>query len=119
MANTNGQTYNVIGLMSGTSLDGLDFAFCRFTVDNNKWSYEILNGETVAYTAEWKERLLSLENTDALTFLQAHTDYGHYLGHRVSDFIIKYGIKADFVASHGHTIFHQPDKKLTVQIGAG
>jgi anhydro-N-acetylmuramic acid kinase len=119
MTNLNPRIYNVIGLMSGTSLDGLDIAFCRFTVDKNAWNYEIINAETKSYPEEWKEKLLSLENTDALTFQQVNTEFGLYCGRLVSDFIIKHGTKADFVSSHGHTIFHQPEKKLTVQVGLG
>ncbi len=119
MTNIGCSNYNVIGLMSGTSLDGLDIAFCRFSVDNNKWKYEILNCQTIAYPEHWKQKLLSLERADAQTFEQTNVDYGHYLGGLVSDFIVRHSIKADFVASHGHTIFHQPDKKLTVQIGSG
>lgn len=111
--------YNVIGLMSGTSLDGLDIAFCRFILENNTWTYEIEAAQTIAYPDSWKQTILSLETADALRFQQVNVDYGHYLGGLVSDFIIRHSIKADFVASHGHTIFHQPDKKLTVQIGAG
>lgn len=119
MTNITSQTYNVIGLMSGTSLDGLDIAFCRFTVENNTWKFSIVNAETYAYPQEWKARLQEAETADANTFQKTHFDYGYYLGRHVSDFIIKHGIKADFVSSHGHTIFHQPDKKYTVQIGAG
>ena len=119
MTNIGSAKYNVIGLMSGTSLDGLDIAFCRFSVDNNQWKYELLNCQTIAYPEHWKQKLLSLETADAQTFEQTNVDYGHYLGGLVSDFIVRHSIKADFVASHGHTIFHQPEKKLTVQIGAG
>ncbi len=111
--------YNVVGLMSGTSLDGVDIAFCRFIFANNTWTYNIVEAETIAYTAEWKQALLSLEKTDAFTFQQTHVEYGFFLGKLVSDFIKKHHLKADFVSSHGHTIFHQPQKKLTVQIGAG
>ena len=68
---------------------------------------------------EWRERLLSMEIAPANAFQQTNTDYGFYLGGLVSDFIIKHEIKADFVSSHGHTVFHQPEKKLTVQIGLG
>lgn len=114
-----GQQYDVIGLMSGTSLDGLDIAHCRFTSDANSWSYEIIQAETIAYTAEWKQKLSTAETLDALSFQQLHVEYGFFLGQRVSDFIIKYSTRADFVSSHGHTIFHQPDKRLTVQIGSG
>jgi anhydro-N-acetylmuramic acid kinase len=105
--------------MSGTSLDGLDMAFCRFTVDNNKWTFEIIDGETKPYTSEWKERLLGLETASGSVFQQTHADYGLYIGRAVSDFIVKHRINADFVSSHGHTIFHQPLNRLTVQIGAG
>jgi anhydro-N-acetylmuramic acid kinase len=114
-----GTYYNVIGLMSGTSLDGVDIGFCRFCINENKWTYEIIRAETIAYSANWKQALLNCEKTDALTFQQTHTNYGFYLGKLVTDFIKKYNIKVDFVSSHGHTIFHQPEKKLTVQIGSG
>src|SRR6476646_655425 len=116
MTNFPSQTYNVIGLMSGTSLDGLDIAFCRFNVENGGWKYEILDAETRPYNDEWKSRLQSLETADALQFQQANVDYGLFAGRLVSDFIVKNNIKADFVSSHGHTIFHQPESKLTVQI---
>ncbi|MCE9538891.1 MAG: anhydro-N-acetylmuramic acid kinase [Bacteroidetes bacterium] len=118
MINTNAH-YSVIGLMSGTSLDGVDIAFCRFFKDKSKWTYEIVHGETISYTDSWKQILLNLEKADALTFQQTHVDYGIYLGTLVSYFIKKYDLKPDFVSSHGHTIFHQPEKKITVQIGAG
>lgn len=114
----NSAQYNVIGLMSGTSLDGVDIAFCRFDFSGS-WKSEIIYAETIVYAEAWKKRLLSLEKADAINFQQTHVDYGFYLGTLVSDFIKKHTVKADFVSSHGHTIFHQPEKKLTVQIGAG
>ena len=119
MINVSSSCYNVIGLMSGTSLDGLDIAFCRFSVNNNEWNYEIVKAETIAYDKRWKKRILGLETCDAFTFQLINVEYGHYLGALVSDFIVRHNIQADFVASHGHTIFHQPEKKLTVQIGSG
>lgn len=119
MTNLTPSVYHVIGLMSGTSLDGLDIAFCRFSVDNDGWKYEILEAETKPYTIDWKERLLSLETASAAEFHQLNQEYGYFLGRQVSDFIVKKGLKPDFVASHGHTIFHQPDKRFTVQAGAG
>lgn len=115
----NAQTYNVIGLMSGTSLDGLDIAYCKFQLEGNKWKYSILEAETILYTQEWKQTLLSLEHSNAISFQKSHLEYGFYIGQRVSDFIIKHNAQVDFVSSHGHTIFHQPENKLTVQIGAG
>jgi len=119
MTNINAPKYDVIGLMSGTSLDGLDIAFCRFVVDKNKWSFSILNAETVQYSDAWLQKLSTAANLSALDFSLLHHQFGLFLGQSVADFIKKYSIKPDFVSSHGHTIFHQPDKKLTVQIGSG
>ncbi len=119
MTNDYSQKYNVLGLMSGTSLDGLDIAFCRFFFENDSWSYEIVEAETIVYSAAWKQKLLNLEKTDALTFQQTHVEYGDYVGDLIVDFSNKYKINASLVSSHGHTIIHQPQKKLTVQIGSG
>lgn len=119
MTNINTSKYDVIGLMSGTSLDGLDIAFCRFIVDKNKWKFTILNAETIDYSFDWISRLKNAENLNALDFQSLHNEYGLYLGGQVADFIKKNSISPDFVSSHGHTIFHQPHNQLTVQIGSG
>lgn len=119
MGNIQPQKYDVIGLMSGTSLDGLDIAFCSFVKENTSWNYHILVAETIHYPEDWLKRLKEAEKLDSFLFQQLNADFGFYLGQRVSDFIIKHNIKADFVSSHGHTIFHQPEKKITVQIGSG
>ncbi|MGB3947124.1 MAG: anhydro-N-acetylmuramic acid kinase [Bacteroidia bacterium] len=113
------QKYSVIGLMSGTSLDGVDIASCNFQLDNGKWLFSIQNAETIPYSIDWKHRLKSLEQSNAVYFQQTHVEYGYYLGQLVTNFVEKYNLKVDIVSSHGHTIFHQPDKAFTVQIGAG
>ncbi|MCX6243355.1 MAG: anhydro-N-acetylmuramic acid kinase [Bacteroidetes bacterium] len=112
-------TYKVIGLMSGTSLDGVDIAFCNFIFDKGKWDYAIVTAETIPYSQEWKERLSTLENKTAFEFALTDAEYGHFLGQITSDFIHRHAAKPDFIASHGHTIFHQPGRKLTSQIGKG
>lgn len=112
-------TYTVIGLMSGTSLDGVDIAYCRFFFNRNKWTYEIINAETIEYDRKWLQRLQNTEKSSALEFALTDHEYGHYLGSLLRSFIKKYRIKSDFVASHGHTIFHQPENGLTAQIGNG
>jgi anhydro-N-acetylmuramic acid kinase len=112
-------TYSVVGLMSGTSLDGVDIAFCSFRTEEGRWSYSIGAAETVAYSMEWKNRLASLENASAFEFAATDTEYGHFLGRITNDFILRHSITPDFIASHGHTIFHQPGRKLTSQIGRG
>jgi anhydro-N-acetylmuramic acid kinase len=113
------QVYKAIGLMSGTSLDGLDIAACQFILENGKWTYKILHSHTYPYPAVWKEKLVSLPGTDALTFSKVHVEYGHYIGGLTRSFLNNTSFKPDLIASHGHTVFHQPNLGLTVQVGAG
>ncbi len=114
------KVYNVIGLMSGTSLDGLDIANCTFELTNNgKWIYKIINAETVKYDTTWIEKLSSVEKASAFDISLLDVEYGKLLGSFTHQFIKKNNIIPDFIASHGHTIFHQPDKGLTLQIGKG
>ncbi len=111
--------FSAIGIMSGTSLDGLDMAYCIFEYKHNQWKYEIKHAETIAYDKEWKNKLQNIENQSALEFNLTHVAYGHWIGKEVKKFIDKHHISVDFIASHGHTIFHQPEKQLTTQIGSG
>jgi len=111
--------YHVIGLMSGTSLDGVDIAACSFTQTNGKWSYQIENAETIPYSLEWKNRLTRLPHGSAIEFAKTHVAFGKYLGQISAEFIRNHNFQAEFIGSHGHTIFHQPQKGLTSQIGDG
>ena len=111
--------YKVLGLMSGTSLDGIDIAYCKFNFKENKWAYKIEHSNTIKYTSEWLDKLKNIHKFSSLDFILTHNEYGNYLGQIVKSFINNYNIKVDFVASHGHTIFHQTDKKITFQIGSG
>jgi len=105
--------------MSGTSLDGVDIAFCEFSYDHRQWNFQILNAETIPYMKQWKDHLANVEKGSAYELALADTEYGRLLGHLCKSFIDKHKIKPDFIASHGHTIFHQPGKYLTCQIGRG
>ena len=111
--------YNVIGLMSGTSLDGTDLVFCSLHVIRGEWKYKIRHAETIPYPDSWKNRLQLLPKGSAFDFALTDTDYGHYLGRLIRDFIERHKIHPDFIASHGHTIFHDPALRLTSQIGNG
>lgn len=110
---------HVIGLMSGTSLDGVDLAFCSFRKNGKSYDFQIEACETVPYNSIWRSRLVGLPSQDALTFVQTHVEYGRYLGQLVKSFVDRNNLKPGFVASHGHTIFHQPLKGFTSQIGDG
>ena len=104
----------ILGLMSGTSLDGIDLALCDIT----EHGYKMLAAETVPYYEEWKQRLSTLEHASAYEYALANVELGHHYG-RVINRFLKGKEQPEAIASHGHTIFHQPDKNLTTQIGDG
>ncbi len=109
-----------IGLMSGTSLDGLDVCCATFTKTDGRWNFNIDAARGYDYTDEMK-RLLGTEvqRMSAYDFVAFHSEYGKFLGERVADFIKEFGVKPDIVASHGHTVFHEPQKRIMCQIGDG
>ena len=109
---------DVVGLMSGTSLDGLDLCCVHFDYDG-AWRYRIVKAESVDYPAELREKLASAQSMSALAYARLHSDYGLYLGEQVRDFVARNGLRVDLVASHGQTIFHQPGVRFTAQIGSG
>jgi anhydro-N-acetylmuramic acid kinase len=115
----NKNTFRVIGLMSGTSLDGLDIAFCVFKKNNSGWTYQIEKATTLRYPKSWQTQLANAHTLSGEDLLALDSKYGSLLGKAVLDFIRKYDLNPDFIASHGHTIFHQPSKGFTYQLGNG
>ena len=111
--------HSIIGVMSGTSLDGIDLAYCEFEESGHGYSYIIGVCETIPYPGEWLNRLKSLPSASAIEYAETHTAYGLYTGTLIREFIIHNHLQADFTASHGHTIFHNPYKHYTAQIGEG
>ena len=109
----------VIGLMSGTSLDGIDLVYVKFDKNNYK-NFKIINAETLSYTDKWKGKLQKGIHFSKDDLVKLNIDYGLLLGKKINNFIDKFQIKnIDFIASHGHTILHQPQKGITLQIGDG
>jgi len=113
------EKYAVIGLMSGTSLDGVDIAYCNFELEDDSWKFTIKETTTVKYAPEWHLNLKESIFKDANQLQILDNLYGEYLGNLCKSFINKHKIKPDLIASHGHTVFHQPDKGFTLQIGNG
>jgi len=112
--------YKVIGIMSGTSLDGIDFAYCKFALKKNNWEFSIQHAQTFPYSAEWKNKLSKAHLLSGEALLGLHAKYGKFLGQQCNQFIKQKKIKEiDLIASHGHTIFHQPKNKFTFQLGDG
>ena len=109
--------YKVIGVMSGTSLDGLDLAHIEFNFED-KWSFRIIDAETIDYPKEWKLTLKNLVTNSLEELRNIDQEYTSFLASTINDFIKKNQIiDLDAVCSHGHTALHQPDKGLTYQIG--
>ena len=114
------KTYRSIGLMSGTSVDGLDVCCASFTRENGRWSYRIDCARGYEYPAALKQKLgREVQQMSALEFVAFHSEYGRFLGERVNDFMAEFGVRPDIIASHGSTVFHEPEKKIMFQIGDG
>jgi anhydro-N-acetylmuramic acid kinase len=105
--------------MSGSSLDGVDLACCTFERKDGKWAFSIIRAETIPYGEEWKMILSELPAMSALQLVEYDISYGIFLAEAVNRFLDKYQLEPDLIASHGHTIFHAPDKGYTFQLGHG
>ena len=113
--------YSVIGVMSGTSLDGLDIVYCQLKL-NNKWSYKIINYKTYKYTKKWKQKLINAHLLKARDFIFLDHEFGKYIGEIINQFIKVNKIikeEIDLISSHGHTIFHEPQNGFNFQLGNG
>ncbi len=113
------KTYRVLGLMSGTSLDGLDLALVEFTA-GKRWQFHLIASSTQSYTKTWEDKLATAQNLSGADLVALHAAYGAYLGKQCEAFMHRNKIRTiDAIASHGHTIFHQPDRGFTFQLGDG
>ncbi len=112
--------YKVIGIMSGSSLDGLDIVYVELNENGGNWSFENVIGRCYGYDAAWMEKLKNAVTLNAFDYQLLHAEYGHYIGRMVNAFIDENQLhyKVAFIASHGHTTFHVP-KKMTAQLGDG
>ncbi|MEX0981408.1 MAG: anhydro-N-acetylmuramic acid kinase [Bacteroidales bacterium] len=111
--------YLVLGLMSGTSMDGLDLALCRFSNDVNRISYELVAAETTPYPYHLKEKLEDALSISTQDLHELDQELGAFYAEQILKFNKKQNYAPDLIASHGHTVLHQPDKGITLQIGDG
>jgi anhydro-N-acetylmuramic acid kinase len=110
--------YNVIGVMSGTSLDGVDLAHIKFQIKDSKWTFDIFECETISYDSSWISVLKTAMDYSKDQLLELNKNYTQLLASIIADFIKKYSLEnLDAVCSHGHTILHQPQNGFTLQIG--
>ncbi|TRO65747.1 anhydro-N-acetylmuramic acid kinase [Christiangramia sabulilitoris] len=109
--------YRVLGVMSGTSLDGIDLVYTEIETEQH-FSYKIIYAETVPYPEEWRQKLSHAINLEAADLNQLDVDYTTFLASVIKDFIDKYDLHLlEAVCSHGHTVKHRPKQGVTYQIG--
>lgn len=113
--------YRAIGIMSGSSLDGLDIAFVEFDETAGTWQFNIKAAECLPYSDEWVEKLREAIHLNAADYMRLHAAYGHYVGEQINAFIEKYSLhhQVQIISSHGHTTFHEPEVQMTGQLGDG
>ena len=112
------KSFFVVGVMSGTSLDGLDLALVEFNFNQNKWNYRFISAVTKPYDSFWVEQLSKARFLSAKALASLDNEYTNYLVNQIKTFIDQNtGSDIDLIGSHGHTVHHQPDKGITVQIG--
>ena len=108
------ETYRVIGIMSGTSLDGIDIALCDFVLKNNNWTFNIVASQTITYKIDLENKLRLAKITSGFELMMLHNELGNIIGESINEFLTKNMIdksSVNFISSHGHTIFHQPQRK--------
>ncbi len=113
------KTYSILGLMSGTSLDGLDLAHCQFCKIQDEWEYKIEAHKSIPYSKTMRTALKDAIFLKAEALLQLNNSYGTWLGEQAKTFVDEHQLVVDAVSSHGHTTHHRPDKGFTYQIGSG
>lgn len=112
------ESYTIIGVMSGTSLDGIDLARIHFSITDGKWAFEIRESETIPYPNDWLDTLKIAVGFSKKELAVLNENYTEFLGKTIKHFIDKHAIGTiDAVCSHGHTILHQPQNGFTLQIG--
>ncbi len=119
MASQIGKEINVLGLMSGTSLDGVDLALCNFKNTTRKTTYKLLGAKTIEYPYYLREKLQDALNISTQDLHYLDQELADFYSAIVMNFIDDLNTKPKLIASHGHTILHQPDKGITLQIGDG
>ncbi len=114
------EEWRVIGVMSGTSLDGLDLAYCTFRKSGINWEAELGPSITIEYDEEWTDKLGDAASASGSGLAKLHVDFGRYIARSIDDFLRRHQLETpDLIASHGHTVFHRPDEGYTLQIGSG
>ncbi|PKP38887.1 MAG: anhydro-N-acetylmuramic acid kinase [Bacteroidetes bacterium HGW-Bacteroidetes-15] len=119
VANHSAIRYSAIGVMSGTSLDGLDLSFARFSHSNGKWEQQIIKAKTIPYNTDLKRKLGNAMSLNGQELALLNSAFGDWIAQRINEFKIGIEEPIDIIGSHGHTVFHCPSLGYTTQIGSG
>jgi anhydro-N-acetylmuramic acid kinase len=113
--------YRVIGVVSGSSLNGLDLAFAELQESSGKWSAEVIAAERFPYTSEWREKLRKAADLPLKNFQQLDIAYGQFVGSTIREFIDKHQLhfKVQLIACHGHTVLYDPTRQTCSVLGDG
>lgn len=109
---------DILGVMSGTSLDGVDLCLTRFDFKNEAYSFEILKAKTIIYPDLLFEKLKKCRFLSPDELIDLHNDWGSFVGKKIVEEFISKGFIPSFISTHGHTVFHEPKKGITLQIGS-
>lgn len=112
-------TYSTVGVMAGSSMDGLDVIHVSFNESGGNWDFSIENGETISYDPELYDKLKESSSQDLREQELLDLEFGNWIGVKVGDFIRKHQVKVDSLSVHGHTVIHQPQNNLSWQLGSG
>lgn len=113
------ERFLVLGMMSGTSLDGLDLVLSDFQKKDNCWGYQVKKATTIPYPKALRMRLANAMRESAVSFVKLDIELGEFMADAVNVFLSDVTEKPFLLASHGHTVFHQPQESFSTQIGSG
>lgn len=105
--------------MSGSSLDGVDLAYCEFTRKPDGWDSRIIHCETLPYPPWLKAILVNPSSLSNNEIMELDLLLGMHFAELINDFHSKHDITPNLLSSHGHTLFHEPKKGITFQAGNG
>jgi len=108
----------VIGIMSGSSLDGLDVDFSFFSETKAGWTYQNITSATISFPGELHSRLKNADQIFGKELTKLDIDFGNWVGKKIMEFCENCEQVPDLISSHGHTIFHEPENEFTLQIGS-
>ncbi len=108
----------VIGMMSGSSLDGLDIADCTFSSLGNSFSYFINTAQTLEYPEDLKKSLTIASSLSSIQLTELNKQYSSWISEQLNN-IIEDKDSIQLIGLHGHTVFHEPKKGFSLQLGDG